>query len=32
MAGKSGDGFRAEWMAIRGAALTKAGFNPIWTK
>jgi TRAP transporter TAXI family solute receptor len=30
MAGKSGDGFRAEWMKIRAAALDAAGFNPVW--
>lgn len=30
MAGKSGDGFKVEWMKLRAAGLEKAGFNPIW--
>lgn len=30
MKGKSGDGFKAEWMKVRAAALDKAGLDPIW--
>ena len=32
MKGKAGDGFKAEWMKVRAEALTKGGFDPIWTK
>ena len=32
MTGQDQDDFKARWMKARAAALTKAGFKPIWTK
>ena len=32
MSGQDQDDFKARWMVARAAALTKAGFKPIWAK